>query len=292
MNTKVLEYIIAIAEEQSVSRAAERFYLSHPALSAHLKKLEQELGTPLFRRSSKGVRPTPAGLIFLADARAILHEEQKLQKALTVMRHQQQHVIRVTMDTPFYNAIVRRILPDFYELYPDYTVDIIRCNAVQGRRELLDGGATMGALISATPRSADLVYLPFYSGSLKLVFPAGYPGKKDIQCLREALDSGMFLSMYPRDYTVNMIIRQRLEAERIDLKNSMEGDGRSIIAHVKSGNTCGVLPDFFCPLAEQEGLAVGEVFAPLYHVIAYSPGAALSPAVQDLMRLMIEELVF
>ena len=291
MNTKVLEYIIAIAEEQSVSRAAERFYLSHPALSAHLKKIEQELGTPLFQRSSKGVQPTPAGLIFLADARAILHEEQKLREALTVMRHQRQNTIRVMVDTPFYNRIVRRVLSGFTALHPDYTVDVIKCNAVQGRKELLQGNATLGVLISATPRAADLNYLPFYSGNLRLVFPRDYTGKKDIQGLREALDSGMYLSLYPTGSTVNMTVKQRLEAGRINVKNSMEGEGRTIIEHVKAGNTCGVLPDFFVDIAKQESLVIGDEFAPLHHVLAYSSTAALSPAVQDLMRLMIEGFV-
>ena len=288
MNTKVLEYIVAIAEEHSVSRAAERFYLSHPALSAHLKKIEQELGTPLFQRSSKGVQPTPAGLIFLADARAILHEEQKLQEALTIMRRQQRKSIRAMVDTPFYNMLVRRVLPGFSAMHPDHTLDIVKCNAVEARKELLDGSAELGMLISASPRTAGLNYLPIYSGSLRLVFPHGYAGKKDIQGLRKALEHGMLMSLYPSDTTVNMIVKDRLEAERITLRNSMEGDGRTIVAHVKAGNTCGVLPDFFCTFAEQEGLVIGDVLAPLHHVLAYSSPAALSPAVQDLMRLMIE----
>lgn len=48
MDTKIIEYVIAIAEEKSLSKAAERLYLSQPALSQRLKKLEDELGTPLF----------------------------------------------------------------------------------------------------------------------------------------------------------------------------------------------------------------------------------------------------
>lgn len=48
MDTKILEYVIAIAEEKSLSKAAERLYLSQPALSQRLKKLEDELGTRCF----------------------------------------------------------------------------------------------------------------------------------------------------------------------------------------------------------------------------------------------------
>ena len=56
MDTKILEYVIAIAEEKSLSKAAERLYLSQPALSQRLKKLEDELGTPSRRPS--GLRKT------------------------------------------------------------------------------------------------------------------------------------------------------------------------------------------------------------------------------------------
>ena len=288
MNTKVLEYIVAIAEEKSVSRAAERFYLSHPALSSHLKKLEQELGVPLFQRTSGGMQPTPAGLIFLADARAILHEEQKLREALTLMRHQRKNVIRMMVDTPFYNRMIQRVLPGFTALHPDYTIDIVKCNAALGRSELLQGNGTLGVLISTTPQATDLVYLPFYTGYLRLIFPRDYTGRKDIDGLREALDCGMLLSLYPDGTTVNRIITQRLAASQIYPRNYMAGEGRTIIEHVKAGNACSVLPDNFFADAEREGLTVGDEFSSVYHVLAYSSAAVLSPAVQDLMRLVIE----
>ena len=288
MNTKVLEYIVAIAEEKSVSRAAERFYLSHPALSGHLKKLEQELGVPLFQRTSRGMQPTPAGLIFLADARAILHEEQKLREALTLMRHQRKNVIRMMVDTPFYNRMIQRVLPGFTAVHPHYTVDIVKCNAVQAKHELLQGNGTLGLLITTAPKAADLVYLPFHSGCLKLVFPQHYSGRKDIEGLREALASGMLLSMYPPETSVNRIVMQRLAAEQINPPNYLEGQGRNIIEHVRDGNTCSILPEIFLAEAERLGLTVGEEFCPIYHVLAYSSDTVLSPAVQDLMKFVIE----
>lgn len=49
MDTKIIEYVIAISEEKSISKAAERLYITQPALSQRLKKLEEELGTPLSR---------------------------------------------------------------------------------------------------------------------------------------------------------------------------------------------------------------------------------------------------
>ena len=292
MNTKVLEYIVAIAEEKSVSRAAERLYLSHPALSGHLKKLEQELGVPLFRRSAKGMQPTPAGLVFLADARAILHEEQKLREALSLMRHQRRNLIRMMVDTPFYNRLIQRVLPAFTAIHPGYMLDIVKCNAVQAKHELLQGNGTLGILITTVPKAADLVYLPFHSGCLKLVFPQHYTGRKDIEGLREALAGGMLLSMYPPETSVNRIVMQRLAAEQIYPPNYLEGHGRNILEHVRAGNNCSVLPEIFLAEAERLGLTVGEEFCPIYNVLAYSSDALLSPAVQDLMKFVIENFSY
>lgn len=50
MNTQQLEYVIAISEEKSFSRAADRLLVTQPALSQQVKKLEKELGAKLFRR--------------------------------------------------------------------------------------------------------------------------------------------------------------------------------------------------------------------------------------------------
>ena len=110
MNTNTLEYILAIAEERSISKAARRFYLSQADLSRHLKRVEKDLGVSLFTRHRDGVELTPAGIIFINDARTILHMEKKLMKDLSVMREQKQYTIRVMTDEPFYNFFVNYFL--------------------------------------------------------------------------------------------------------------------------------------------------------------------------------------
>lgn len=104
MDTKIIEYVIAIAEEKSLSKAAERLYLSQPALSQRLKKLEDELGTPLFVRGKDGLSITDAGRIYVNGGHSIpadqagspekadLYEPQTGQKYLTLcLRHLIRH---------------------------------------------------------------------------------------------------------------------------------------------------------------------------------------------------------
>lgn len=82
MDLRQLEYIIAIAEEGNITRAAGKMFISQPALSQLLKRLENSLGSKLFVRDGKSVRPTTAGKIYLNGARAILNIEKAMERKL------------------------------------------------------------------------------------------------------------------------------------------------------------------------------------------------------------------
>src|SRR4051794_29315339 len=69
MEIRHLRYFIAVAEERSVTRAAERLWLAQPGLSRQIRDLEQELGTQLFERHARGVELTEVGNLFLERAR-------------------------------------------------------------------------------------------------------------------------------------------------------------------------------------------------------------------------------
>ena len=82
MEFRKLNYLLTLAECRNMTRAAEKLYISQSALSHYLKNVEEELGTPLFDRSTSPLTLTYAGKCFMESAKKILMENDRLEKEL------------------------------------------------------------------------------------------------------------------------------------------------------------------------------------------------------------------
>ncbi len=86
MNTKIYEYMIAVAEQKNITNAAKQCYVSQPALSQHIKNLESQLGVTLFEKTKGAVIPTRQGEVFLTTARRMLQIEQETLKRIEQLK--------------------------------------------------------------------------------------------------------------------------------------------------------------------------------------------------------------
>jgi DNA-binding transcriptional LysR family regulator len=79
MNTAYLKYVVEVGRVQSITKAAQNLYMGQPNLSKAIKELEREIGITIFRRTPKGVIPTPKGKEFLGYAEGILSQLNELE---------------------------------------------------------------------------------------------------------------------------------------------------------------------------------------------------------------------
>ncbi|BAK78081.1 transcriptional regulator, LysR family [Pseudogulbenkiania sp. NH8B] len=119
MELRHLRYFIAIAEEQNFTRAAERLGIQQPPLSQQIRQLEQELGTPLFRRLTRKVELTEAGASFLSDARAILEQVERAKNSVQRFSRGEAGRIRIGFaGATYFQPEVTALIRDYRARYP------------------------------------------------------------------------------------------------------------------------------------------------------------------------------
>jgi DNA-binding transcriptional LysR family regulator len=139
MELRHLRYFVAIAEERSISRAAERLWIAQPGLSTQVRRLEAELGVKLFERHTRGVDLTDAGEVFLERARAALAAAEEARSTGSALEAGMVGTVRlgIAMETPA--QIVPALLTSFSEDRPDVDVTIFESYGGTLLRDLRDG---------------------------------------------------------------------------------------------------------------------------------------------------------
>lgn len=139
MELKELNYIVTIADEGSISRAAEKLYMAQSSLSQFLQLYEAELGTPLFMRTSRGIRPTASGSVFIAHARQILLHYRRAQSEVWDIEGMKGGRIEFGTATFRGTYLLPRVLKKFHERYPAVHVEITEKDSLALEEMILEG---------------------------------------------------------------------------------------------------------------------------------------------------------
>ncbi len=144
MELRHLRYFVAVAEELNFRRAAERLHRAQPPLSAQIKALETELGVRLLDRTTRSVELTPAGRVFLEEARAVLAASAQAERRAQEAEHGLVGALRVGVVAPVANAWLAGILRGFRRRFPGVQLSIFDLTTTEQLRRLraneLDAG--------------------------------------------------------------------------------------------------------------------------------------------------------
>lgn len=139
MDLKEMTYIVTIADEGSISKAAEKLYMAQSSLSQFLLQYEAELGTTLFMRTARGVRPTASGSVFLSHARQILQEYHRAKCELWDIEELKGGQINLGISTFRGTYLLPSVLKRFHERYPNIHVEITEKDSMPLEDMLLEG---------------------------------------------------------------------------------------------------------------------------------------------------------
>jgi DNA-binding transcriptional LysR family regulator len=173
MELRQLRYFVAVAEEGHFGRAAQRLHMSQPPLSMQIKGLEAELGVELLNRSTRQVRLTDAGHVFLEKARAILGAVKEAQDAARGAEHGTQGQLRVG----FISSATLSLLPPsirlFRERFGGVELELKELTSAQQVDALYADEIEVG-LVRLPIRAPGIRFEPVLEERLVVALPSGH----------------------------------------------------------------------------------------------------------------------
>jgi len=288
LDSRVLEYLIAIVEEKSLSGAADRCFLAQSALSRYLRGVEEMVGMALFTREHNRLRPTGAGTIFVNNARNMLRIEREMFERAKTYRAGRGGHLYLCCDPTVSGILRSRISEEFRALHPDITLEIQEADQQSTLEALLNASCDIGIYLSTVPTHpllhchvltlTELVYC-FAAGKVPEGMLPGDPLPKGLALRPQLLAEPGTTLRREQDAVLEEIFQETPPA-------ACQGQVPILQALLSQGWGDGVMPlNLLAPGLHGRCAALNPP-KPLYLLLARHMGRTLPAAAQDLYKMI------
>ena len=243
MTLTEMRYIVALARERHFGKAAETCHVSQPTLSVALKKVESQIGAPLFERSSSDIRITPLGERIVAQATRVLEEAVKLEEIADATGDPLSGQLRVGIIYTIAPYLLPQMIPALNREAPkmplflkeDFTANLIPA---------LKAGELDVIVIALPFAEPGLAAQPVYDEPFRVVVPAGHAWASRPDVNGDELDGQNLLLLGQGNCFRDQVLEScpRLNAPDA-LEHSLEGSSLETIRYmVASGAGVAVMP--------------------------------------------------
>ena len=263
MNLKEIAYIVKIADEGGITRAAEKLYLTPSALNQQLLHLEREIGTPLFHRSRRGWTPTEAGQIYLETAREMLRMERDTRLRLQDLADTKKGTLSVGFPPERGTSMFTHVYPLFHPRYPEVTVRAVEASVRRQQKLVAEGELDLGFVTLRDSQQTEDTYLSICSEELVLALPAGHPA-----CRRAVTGTGPYPDLSLEEVRREPFARMHRESTIYECVDSLFRQAGffpkvlfetartcTILEMVAAGLCCSILPNWES-LPRREGVSL------------------------------------
>jgi DNA-binding transcriptional LysR family regulator len=282
-----LEVLIAVANERGFSRAADKLYRTQPAISQAIRRLEEEVGEPLFDRSSKDGTLTASGQVLLKYAQQIINLRRDAKLAVKELKDLQRG--KVTLGANEYTVMYLLPVISIYRVrHPHIKIEVKRDLASRIPSEVLKRDVEIG-IVSFRPNDPALATVSVATDELALIVAPTHPlAEKKVVSVRE-LGVESFIAHNVRSPYRERVV-QTFEKHRTPLNISMELPTLEAIKRfVEQGMGVALVPR----LAAQAEIERGQVVAiPVREMrlertlyLIYRKGAKLSHAARAFLNV-------
>ena len=165
MNYNNLLYVIEVAKYENFSKAAEKLYISQPALSQSINRLEEKLGVVLFKRTKNSVEITEAGKLFVKQAEKIIKQMDNLEKIMIEYSEKDLQNITIGISQFYGKYFLPNVIKVLNNKYPDIQINIKESESRILEDYLLKGEIDL-AIIPLPIKSKDIYYETLYTEEL------------------------------------------------------------------------------------------------------------------------------
>ncbi len=169
-----LQIFQVVAEEGSISRAAERLYLTQPAVSQHIGALEKDLGTRLFDRGPRGVKLTASGEILGDYARCLLRLADEAYRSVARAADVQEERLRIGASPGAGVYLLPEWVNSFHRRHPSLSVTLTTAITPAIVQAILDGNIDIG-IVEGEPDSDAVDAVPLWDEAIAIVVGRGHP---------------------------------------------------------------------------------------------------------------------
>ncbi|HEY8624191.1 MAG TPA: hydrogen peroxide-inducible genes activator [Casimicrobiaceae bacterium] len=177
MTLNELRYIVALAQEKSFGRAAQRCFISQPALSVAIQKLEEELQTQLFERGKSEITVTPVGERIVEQAHKVLEEAARIRDIAQAGRNQLAGLFRLGAIYTVAPYLLPDLVPALNALAPDMPLEIEE-NITEQLEAALKTGRVDAAIIALPFQPPGIATEFLYEEPFQVVVPQRHPWAK------------------------------------------------------------------------------------------------------------------
>ncbi len=238
-----MRYIVALARERHFGKAADACHVSQPTLSVALKKVEGQLGAPLFERGASDVRITPLGERIVAQARRVLEEAVRLDEIADSGRDPMTGPLRVGVIYTIAPYLLPQLIPALHRHAPAMPL-FLKEDFTENLIPALKAGELDVIIIALPLLETGLVAQPVYEEPFRVVVPSGHPWSERQSVKADELDGQSMLLLGQGNCFRDQVLEScpRLTAPDA-LEHSIEGSSLETIRYmVASGAGVAVMP--------------------------------------------------
>lgn len=160
-----LQVFYAVAKNLSFTKASQELFISQPAISKHITKLEEQYQVRFFERQGNRIALTSAGQVMLQHCERILNEYNQLNYTMHLFNHEYVGQLRLGASTTISQYVLPPFLAKFIERYPRADISLINGNSRYIEQELIEHNIDLG-LVEGVFKLPTLNYTPFMEDEL------------------------------------------------------------------------------------------------------------------------------